>query len=191
MIFRSKTLWALAGLLLVASSAANAAPADDSAIRGLEASQETAWNAHDAHAYAQLFTADATLISALGRQLQSRAEIEARLGDAFASVFAQTRLHIEGVDARSLSDDVALVYVRWSMTGVKGPDGSGGNRSQQGIQTQILRKSDGRWLVLSYQNTIIAPDRPFPTTATGETKGDQPARRCLLASRKGTCVIER
>ncbi len=39
---------------------------DAEAIRALEARQESAWNDHNAHAYAQLFTIDADTVNVLG-----------------------------------------------------------------------------------------------------------------------------
>jgi hypothetical protein len=36
-------------------------------------------------------------------------------------------------------------------------------RSQKGIQLQVLKKSAGKWLIASFQNTSSVPERPFPT----------------------------
>jgi uncharacterized protein (TIGR02246 family) len=182
MRFRPTFFLALASLLT--SATAYAAPADDAAIRTVEAAQETAWNAHDAHAYAQLFTTDAVLINVLGWQWNGSAAIEQKLGDAFSFVFAQSRLHIEDVSIRAISDDLALAYVNWSMTGAKSPDGSGANIPEHGIQTQVLRRSDGRWLIVSFQNTHKLPERDFPRVAP-------PVRKCLVANREGKCIIQK
>jgi uncharacterized protein (TIGR02246 family) len=176
------TLSALVGLL-ISSATAHAAPAA-ATIRDVEAAQESAWNAHDAHAYAQTFTPDAVLINVLGWQWHGSAEIEQKLGDAFSFVFAQSRLHIEDVSVRSVSDDLALAYVTWSMTGAKSPDGSGGNIPEHGIQTQLLKRSQGRWQIASFQNTNKVPERAFPRVAP-------PVRKCLLANREGKCIIQK
>lgn len=156
---------AAAGLALMpvsAACAAQAAQADDqAAIRAVQAGQEASWNAHDATAYAALFTEDADVVNVLGWWWKSRAELEKKLGFAFKSVFAHSSLHIEGVAIRFLTPDLAVAHVTWSMAGATSPDGSGANIPQRGIQTQLLRKIDNRWLIATFQNTNSVPERPF------------------------------
>jgi uncharacterized protein (TIGR02246 family) len=144
------------------ASAGHAARADDeAAIRAVEAGQATAWNAHDAGAYARLFSDDADVVNVLGWWWKSRAELEQKLGRAFATVFAHSVLRVEDVSLRFLSDDLAVAHVRWSMTGAISPDGSGRNVPQQGIQTQLLKKTAGHWLISEFQNTNSVPEKPF------------------------------
>lgn len=189
-------LAAMAGLLLAAAAPAGAAPADDAAIRDVQAQQEAAWNAHDAHAYTQLFADDADLINVLGWWWKGRDEAERKLASAFAFVFAQSTLHVEEVSVRPLADDLALAHVTWSMTGARSPDGSGGNIPQHGIETQLLRRTAGRWLILSFQNTNSVPERPFPmqetphvASPTPDAATPAPARPCLVGTRDGKCMV--
>lgn len=205
-------LLALAGLAIVASASPCAAAADAPEIQAVESAQEAAWNAHDAHAYMDLFTADAVLINVLGWQWNGREEAEQKLGRAFEFVFAESKLHIDAVKVRTLSPDLALAYVSWTMVGAKSPDGSGAGIPQHGIQTQLLRKADGRWLILSFQNTNAVPERPFPIVEAQAPANPpaaqpanavqpvqpaqpvppaQPARRCLLADHSGKCLIRK
>src|SRR5690242_16341359 len=87
-------------LLSVISSAAAAAGSDQVAIEAVEAKQAAAWNAHDASAYADLFTPDGDAINVLGWWWKGREEIRHKLTDAFASVFKDSRLTIAEVDVR-------------------------------------------------------------------------------------------
>src|SRR5206468_9697727 len=91
--------------------------ADEAAIRKLETQQEEAWNRHDAKAYADLFTNDGDCVNIVGWWWKGRAEIEKKLTDAYAFVFAQSVLKIADVDVRFLNPDLAVVHVRWTMTG--------------------------------------------------------------------------
>jgi uncharacterized protein (TIGR02246 family) len=152
-------------IFAVASSAfgATASSSEADAIRALEARQESAWNDHDAHAYAQLFTIDADTVNVLGWWWKSRAELEQKLDKGFSFVFARSRLKIEDVTVRMLNANVAVVHVRWSMTGAASPDGSGSNVPQKGIQTQVVYKAEGRWLIAAFQNTNAVEERQFPT----------------------------
>ena len=149
-------------LLAIADPASAAFSTDEAAIRAVESRQAEAWNAHDATAYARLFTPDADVVNVLGWHWTGRAELEQKLGNAFAFVFAHSALRIADVSVRFLSDEIAVAHVRWSMTGAVSPDGSGSNIPQTGIQTQILRKAAGQWLITAFQNTNAVPERPFP-----------------------------
>ncbi len=205
-------LLALASLPIAASASPCAAAADAPEIQAVEAAQEAAWNAHDAHAYMDLFTADAVLINVLGWQWNGREEAERKLGRAFEFVFADSKLHIDAVKVRPLSPDLALAYVSWTMVGAKSPDGAGADIPRHGIQTQLLRKADGRWLILSFQNTNAVPERPFPIVEAQapanppaaqpanavqpvqpaqSVQPAQPARRCFLADHSGKCLIRK
>jgi uncharacterized protein (TIGR02246 family) len=181
---------AIGWLVLGLAGSAFAAPTDQEAIRQVETAQEVAWNAHDGHAYAQLFTEDADCVNVLGWHWRGRAEIERKLTQAFAYIFATSRLHIDDVSVRPLSSDIAIASVTWSMTGARSPDGSGSNIPQKGIQMQVLAKVSDRWRIVSFQNTNKVPERPFPTDgSTGQAKRAQP-QRCLLADRRGSCLIQ-
>lgn len=139
---------------------------DEQAIQALERRQEAAWNDHNAHVYSQLFSADADTVNILGWWWKSRSELENKLGKGFEFVFARSRLQVENVAVRFLTTEVAIVHVRWSMTGAVSPDGSGGNVPQKGIQTQTLHKTAGGWLIAAFHNSNVVPEKDFPTRST-------------------------
>ena len=130
-------------------------------IRAVQERQAAAWNAHDAKAYAALFTQDGVVVNVLGWKWQGRTEIESKLTAAFAWVFRDSMLKIEDVDVRVLGPTIAYAYVRWTMTGAKAPPGAPAPPGE-GIQLQVLRKKDGIWLISAFQNTNSVPEKPFP-----------------------------
>jgi uncharacterized protein (TIGR02246 family) len=133
---------------------------DESAIRALETRQQEAWNHHDAKAYANLFTEDGDCVNVVGWWWKGRAEIEKKLTDAYVYVFRESTLTITGVDIRFLTPEFAVAHVRWTMTGARTP--SGLPVPQQGIQTHLLQKRGGQWLIAAFQNTNSLPEMPFP-----------------------------
>ena len=140
--------------------------ADEAAIRQLEKQQEEAWNAHDARAYANLFTEDGDCVNVVGWWWKGRAEIEKKLTDAYLFVFRESVLTIKEVEIRFSGSEVAVAHVRWTMTGARTPKGI--PEPQQGIQTHLLQKQGGKWLIAAFQNTNAVPEMPFP-------KGPPPA----------------
>jgi len=137
---------------------------EDTAIRALETRQQEAWNHHDAKAYASLFTEDGDCVNVVGWWWKGRAEIERKLTDAYVYVFKDSTLTITGVDIRFLTPQFAVAHVRWTMTGARTPAGL--PVPQQGIQTHLLQKSRGQWLIAAFQNTNSLPEMPFPTGPT-------------------------
>lgn len=156
------------GLGVLASIAASALPlaaaaqtADERAIRDLQTQQADAWNRHDAAAYARLFAEDGDVVNVLGWWWKGRAEIESKLTAAFAFVFRESTMSITDVSVRFLSSEFALAHIRWTMVGAKMPPGV--PEPREGIQIQVLKKTAGKWLIASFQNTNSLPERPFPT----------------------------
>lgn len=133
---------------------------DKTEIRNVETQQEAAWNRHDAKAYASLFAEDGDCVNVVGWWWKGRAEIEKKLTDAYAFVFRESALTIKDVDVRFLTPELAVAHVHWTMVGARTPKGI--PEPQQGIQTQLLQKQAGRWLIAAFQNTNALPEMPFP-----------------------------
>jgi uncharacterized protein (TIGR02246 family) len=137
---------------------------DETEIRNLETRQQEAWNRHDAKAYADLFTEDADQVNVVGWRWKGRAEIEKKLTDAYVFVFRESVLTIKDIDVKFLAPEIAAAHVRWTMVGARTPKGI--PEPQQGIQTQILQKQSGKWLITTFQNTNQLPEMPFPKGAS-------------------------
>jgi uncharacterized protein (TIGR02246 family) len=135
---------------------------DESEIRKVEAGLQEAWNRHDARTFASLFTEDADCVNVLGWWWKGRREIEQKVADAHAFIFRDSVLTTNEIDVRFVTSQIALVHVRWSMIGQKADDGTPGP-PRSGIETDVLQKQRGKWLVASFHNTNSVPERPFPT----------------------------
>jgi uncharacterized protein (TIGR02246 family) len=162
----------LVGSVLVTSILAANQSQDEAAIRALEAQQPEAWNHHDAKAYASLFTEDGDCVNIVGWWWKGRAEIEKKLTDAYVYVFKESRLTITNIDIRFLTSDVAVAHVRWTMTGARTPTGL--PAPQQGIQTHVLQKQNGQWLIGAFQNTLSVPEMAFPKGPVMPPAGTKP-----------------
>ncbi len=153
-------LLSLLASMALGGSASAATSDDESAIRQLQVSQADAWNRHDAAAYAALFTEDGDCVNVLGWWWKGRAQIESKLKAAFAFVFHESQLTVTDTSVRFLSPTIAIAHVSWTMTGAKTPPGM--PEPRQGIQSQVLQKTSGHWLIQTFQNTNGLPERPFP-----------------------------
>src|SRR5450755_4641626 len=157
----SWNLWLVSLAFVALGGTASAATADDeSGIRQLQTSQADAWNRHDAAAYAALFTEDGDCVNVVGWWWKGRAQIESKLKAAFAFVFHESQLTVTDTSVRFLSPTIAIAHVSWTMTGAKAPPGI--PEPKVGIQSQVLQKKLGHWLIQAFQNTNGVPETPFP-----------------------------
>lgn len=161
--FRLGFLFTIAAATL--SSAAGGQATDEGEIRNIQTQQADTWNRHDAAAYARLFTEDGDVVNVVGWWWKGRSEIESKLATAFSFVFRESAMSITDTHVRFLSPDIAVAHVRWTMTGAKMPPGMPAPR--EGIQLQVLKKTAGKWLIASFQNTNSVAERPFPTGPVG------------------------
>lgn len=133
---------------------------DEAAIRNLETQQQEAWNRHDGRAYASFFAEDADCVNVVGWWWKGRTEIEQKITAALAYVFRESVFTITDVDVRFLNAEVAVAHVRWRLTGARTPEGL--PKPEKGLQTQVLHKENGKWLIASFQNTLSMPEMAFP-----------------------------
>lgn len=91
---------------------------DAQAIRRILDTYQTAWNAHDARAFAQIFAPDAQFVNVRGVVYPGgRAGIEKAHTPLFQTMFRRSHNTTTGVRIRFLRPDVAAADVRWQMTG--------------------------------------------------------------------------
>jgi uncharacterized protein (TIGR02246 family) len=143
----------------VAGSAVAASPPAEAAVRATVERQADAWNRHDAKAYAALFATDADVVNVVGWWWQGRAQLEAKLTQAYSRMFKNSALTFTDVQVRFLDPRTAIAHARWTMTGATPPPGM--PEPKAGIQTLVLRKHAGHWLIDVFQNTNAIAEVAF------------------------------
>lgn len=121
----------------------------------------SAWERHDAEAYGELFTEDATYITYIGTFYQGRRDIVESHRTLFAGFLKGTRLADEILDVRFYGPGVAVVNGRGDTYKGKRP------AKLSKIQTYTLvRDTDdgavggtegGEWRIAAFQNTKRKP----------------------------------
>ena len=129
---------------------------DESAIRDLVgARQQQAWNQHDAHAYAALFTEDGDVVNVVAWWWKGRTEIESNLTRMFSNIFRDSTLTFKHVDVRFLTSEIAIAHARWTLEGARMPPGL--PEPREGLQTLTVQKRNGKWLIAAFHNTNYVP----------------------------------
>ncbi|WP_329280948.1 SgcJ/EcaC family oxidoreductase [Streptomyces sp. NBC_00691] len=111
-----------------------------------------AWERHDAEAYGELFTEDATYITYVGTFYRGRRDIVESHRTLFTGFLKGTRLADEVLDIRFYGPGVAVVNGRGDTYKGRRP------AKLAKIQTYTLvREADGRWRIAAFQNTKRKP----------------------------------
>lgn len=160
-LFGTMMTAAFFGTALAGEARPRVSSADEAAVRAVVQGQEDAWNRHDAKAYAARYWEDADVVNVQGWWWKGRADIEQKLTAAFAFVFRESALTITSIDIRFLTPEIAVAHARWTMTGARMLP-SGLPAPREGLETVVLQKQGGKWLIAAFQNTNSLPERLFP-----------------------------
>jgi uncharacterized protein (TIGR02246 family) len=114
------------------------------------------WNTHDAHVFASAFAEDADFTNVRGVSVSGRYQIEQFHAQAFQKMFMHSHQTEDVQKIRFLKPEVAVVDVRWELTGALTPDGNPiPNRS--GLLDLVFTSSGGHWLISVMHNTDLTP----------------------------------
>jgi uncharacterized protein (TIGR02246 family) len=119
-------------------------------VREVQAFSEV-WSRGDARAAASFFTEDGIRVGATGDVEHGRAELEAAYDRLLHGPFAGATVTQERGTVRRLSPDLAL----WQGGMVIQP--AGGGPPLKGYVVQLMKKVNGRWLVLEAHPKLFPP----------------------------------
>jgi uncharacterized protein (TIGR02246 family) len=110
-----------------------------------------AWNRHDAHALAALFSEDADFTNVRGTHVRGRTGVSGFLAPLFTGAFKESHLTGRLRSVRFLKPDIALADIDWEMTGATTPEGSA-RPLHKGLLDWALTKTGGQWLITVMHN---------------------------------------
>ncbi|MBI4890524.1 MAG: SgcJ/EcaC family oxidoreductase [Acidobacteria bacterium] len=129
-------------------------------IRLLLERQAEAWNGGDAAGHAADLEDDCWFTNLLGHTPQGKAPFVARHERIFQSIFQGSRLRLEVLRLRRLSEDLAMVEARAVLSGFRAlPPGVAacGDGALHTRLLQVLARREGAWRVVAYHNVDVKP----------------------------------
>ena len=134
---------AMLALALALSACAAPKPdpeGDKQAIRQVIANMEAAWNRGDFRGYMAGFRNPGVVFVSRGRfQRDWQGTLDHYVRDYGGDPARRGRLHFFDIRIELLSPDAAQLISRYRL--------DGGERPQDGINTRLMRKVDGRWVI--------------------------------------------
>ena len=155
--------WAWKGFSPAASPQSTIIEADDDAHELAKRPEHipplfaTAWNKRDADALSSLFDEDAEFVNVTGLWWHDRASIRKAHAYGLERIFNESTLTSDEIRIKHLSDDIAIVHARMTLTG-QTPIG---HVSRPGRRTNIIsfvvHRTGDRWLCASAHDTDVVP----------------------------------
>jgi len=130
------------------TSTVNETSTETAAVAAVPGKIIAAWTAHDAQAFAEVFTADGTMILP-GLYQKGRENIAAFMGAAFQGPYRGSQVTGTPIDLRFLTDDTAVVITKGGVVP------AGETELPEGATvraTWVVVKQNGEWLLAAYQN---------------------------------------
>ncbi len=155
--------------IAIAAPAVAQNAADEAALRRIAQSFGEAWGRHDARALTASMSEAAIFVTAGGRRLEGRGNIENYHARLFRGSASQSTNATLNVTLRFLRPDVALVERWWQIDKDRYSDRS--PRPQRtGLMTMVAERRNGGWLVTSVQSiNVSAPGRAVERCACPAT----------------------
>jgi uncharacterized protein (TIGR02246 family) len=151
----------LCALLLAACTPAPDPPTDEQAIRQVIADMETAWNRGDFRGYMAGFENPGVVFVSRGQfQRGWQDTLDHYIRDYGGAPERRGHLHFFDIRVEMLSPDAAQLISRYRL--------EGGGRPQDGINTRLMRKVDGRWVIaLNHVSSREVPAANSPSAPAG------------------------
>jgi uncharacterized protein (TIGR02246 family) len=156
--------WILATLVILIASTPVAIAAKDSPGHVTEAAAAKAvaagfvddWNSHDMKKFAELFADNADFVNVIGLWWRGRPEIQKAHETLHATRMKNSHLVANETAVRVLGPGIAVIHVRWELTGDTGIDGVM-LPPRQGILSLVTVRAGSELLIASAQNTDVVP----------------------------------
>lgn len=120
---------------------------DEPEIRRLYSGFRDSWNAPGMPGLEGLFTRDADFVVISGQWLKGRDEIVTYHRKLLSQGYAKSELFVDEVTVRFVDDTTAVVHMT---SGAR----FGNAEIQTSLSTSTVIKTDGRWLITAFHNTL-------------------------------------
>lgn len=118
---------------------------------------QAAWNSHDMKALAALFHGNASFVNRFGHYVRGVEEIVGLHAPIHATIYSDSTLDNELIDATPIGDDAAVVHF-WSRLS-SGPAHPAGPHAVDTLILAVLTRESGEWRIKALENVTLTNPR--------------------------------
>ncbi|WP_240652124.1 SgcJ/EcaC family oxidoreductase [Variovorax gossypii] len=118
---------------------------------------QAAWNSHDMKALAALFHGNASFVNRFGHYVRGVEEIVGLHAPIHATIYSESTLDNELIDATPIGDDAAVVHF-WSRLS-SGPAHPAGPHAVDTLILAVLTREAGEWRIKALENVTLTNPR--------------------------------
>jgi len=116
-----------------------------------------AWNRRDPDALAALFDSDAEFVNVTGLWWHTREEIRKAHAYGLTRIFKDSVLTATDVRVKRLSDEIAIVHARMTLTGQSPVNAITAPRQRSNVMSFVVHRTTEGWRCASAHNTDVVP----------------------------------
>jgi uncharacterized protein (TIGR02246 family) len=141
-----------------ASPVAGLGARDEAAVRAVIDHVVASWG--DAAAYVEPFVEEARFVVVNGMELEGREAIQRTHEQVFATIFKDTRVHLNVQSVRLAREDLAIVGSVGTILPItaSGEEVAEARANPYSVQTWVLTKEGEEWRIQAFQNTPRAQE---------------------------------
>lgn len=114
-----------------------------------------AWNRRDPETLASIFDEDADFVNVVGLWWRNRDAIREAHKYGLDVIFGDSALRVGRVEVKFLSNDIAVVHARMSLSGQTPTADTGTTQMRMNIMSFVTHRRAGRWSCASAHNTDV------------------------------------
>lgn len=135
---------------------------DEAAIKDVFATFSHSWNQPGMPGFERLFAEDADFVVITGKWLKGRSQIVNYHRELLKGFYNGSQGFVDSVTVRFVNPDIAIAHFASGAHFTQG----GKAFTRTGLATATLVKTDGKWLITAFHNTLTSgPGTVVPTTA--------------------------
>lgn len=149
------------GILLAfaASSLFSLEKAEEESIRKVVNGYVHSWNYECGRGFADGFSEDASFVNIFGMDFKGRDEIEKRHIHILETFLKDSKFEVMDFNIREAAPNLVIAHVRWRVEGHNQMGSAEKAPAMTGIFSHTFFKKDGRWEIISCQNTLDSKGR--------------------------------
>ena len=156
-LYKNSLIWVIGFLIpLLMQSAFALSTRDKISVESSIHHYVSSWNEKSGRGFSDVFEEHADFVNIFGMRITGKSAIENRHIEILETFLKNSKLHVISIELKELTPQIVIAWVRWRLEGFRTPrsDQIQSGEIREGIFTQVFRKNENKWQIVTSQNTL-------------------------------------